>query len=270
MYDIVTVIQEDDYSLPPLNLPAWDLSDIAATNIGEVTQESQNAIPTASGTLLGKFVYKAVLDASLEYDEDSKGYGSATAALGKALGVALGRGIGKDLVNGDGSSAPEGIVVGATDSGVTTAALGAVSYADVTSVFYSVNSAYRNSSKCAWLVNDKVHKMLANCVDDDHRPLFPLEDGIMQVLGKPVYICPSLPAYNASLGTQHAGSFCVFGDLSHYVVHKSSILMRRFTNGVGLIEYGKCRYHGLMQVDAALLDPTAGANAPVVSARLHA
>jgi len=267
---VVTVIQEPDYQLRPLSLPGWDLSEVAAVKVGENVQEGAANIPTLSTKLLNKFGYRIAFDASLEWDEDEEAYGDPLAAMGRATGIALARGTGQDLVNGDGSSAPQGIVTGAADSGVTTANTGKVVLGDFTNVFFSVNKIYRESAKCGWLVNDAVAKQIANAVDDQHRPLFPVVDGVTRILGKPVYTCPSLPQYNASLGTQAAGSFCVFGDLSHYYVHASSILMRRLLQVPGLIEYGKCRYHALQLVDAVLHDPTDGALAPIVSARLKA
>ena len=219
--------------------------------------------------MLNRYTYRVSLAASIEFEDDSKAYGSAENAMGRAFGIAFARGIGVDLVNGDGATAPQGVVTGAADSGVTTANAGKVVLGDFVNVFYSVNKAYRESPKTAWLVNDAVAKMISNCVDDNHRPLFPVVDGVTQILGKPVYVTPSLPAYNASLGTQAAGSFCVFGDLSHYVVHASTMYMRRRINTPGYIEYGKALYTGLMMADAIVHDPTDGALPPIVTARLH-
>ena len=83
-----------------------------------------------------------------------------------------------------------------------------------------------------------------------------------------MYVCPSLPDYNSSLGTQAPGTFCVFGALDYFYVHASAVLQRRFTQSPGLIEYGKVRFHSLILVDAVVNDPTDGASAPIVSARL--
>ena len=268
---IVTLVQEPDYSLRPMSIPGWDLSSAAAVQVGEISQESPSNIPTLSTELLNKFGYRVAFDMSTEFEEDaSTAYGDPVAALMRANGIAIARGVGADLVNGDGATAPQGIVTGAHDSGVTTASLGSVSHDDLSAVFYSVNPIYRNAPKCAWLVNDAVHKQLANAKDGNQRPLFQSKEGVLQVFDKPVHICPSLPAYNASLGTQKPGSFAVFGDLSAYVVHSSSVLTRRLTQVPGLVEYSKVRVHSLIMVDAIVNDPTAGALPAIVSARLHA
>jgi HK97 family phage major capsid protein len=266
---ICNVVQESDFTLRPLQLPGWDLSTIAAVNIAEAAQHGPSAVPGITQELLNKYTYRLSLGASLEWEEDQRVYDSAMAAMGHAFGVGFARGIGADLVNGDGATAPQGVVTGAADSGVTAANLGKLVLGDFVNVFYSVNKAYRTSDKAAWLVSDAVAKMISNCVDDNHRPLFPVVDGVTQILGKPVYVAPSLPAYNASLGTQAAGSFCVFGDLSHFTVHVSTMYLRRRLQLPGYIENGKALFTGLMMADAALQDPTDGALPPIVSARLH-
>ena len=71
------------------------------------------------------------------------------------------------------------------------------------------------------------------------------------------------------LGTQAPGSFCVFGDLSHYTVHTSTMFMRRRTQTEGFVENDKALFTGLMMADAILLDPTDGAMPPVVAAAVH-
>src|ERR1043166_2251739 len=85
--NIVTVFSEPDFTLRPLSIPGWDLSQIAATKVGETSQESAGSVPAVSGKLLGKFTYRLALDCSLEFDEDAKAYGSAESALARATGV---------------------------------------------------------------------------------------------------------------------------------------------------------------------------------------
>jgi HK97 family phage major capsid protein len=266
---ICNVVQESDFTLCPLQLPGWDLSTIAAVKVTEAAQQGTSVAPGLTQQLLNKYTYRLSLGASLEWEEDQRAIDSAMAAMGRAFGIGFARGIGADLVNGDGATAPQGIVPGAADSGVTTTNQGKLALGDFTNVFYAVNKAYRESNKAAWLVNDVVAKMISNCVDDQHRPLFPVVDGVTQILGKPVYVTPSLPAYNASLGTQAAGSFCVFGDLSHYTVHVSTMYLRRRLQLPGYVENAKALFTGLLMADAAVQDPTDGALPPIVTARLH-
>jgi hypothetical protein len=53
------------------------------------------------------------------------------------------------------------------------------------------------------------------------------------------------------------------------IVHVNTMWLRRNLQAQGYIEYGKALYAGLMSVDSALFDPTAGAMPPVVAAALH-
>lgn len=265
--DVCTVIQEENYSLRPLQIPEFDLSGVVATKVGETNQESPASVPAIAQPLLNKFTYRSAFDYSYEFDEDAEGYSNgALDILSRANGTALGRGINADLINGDGTTGPQGIIH-ATDSGVVTAAANTVAHDDLSNVFYSIDRIYRNSPRCAWLVTDAIEKQIRNMKDLNDRPLFPTADGILSVFGKPVYTAPDLPLYNASLGTQLAGSLAVFGDLSKYVVHVSAVLQRRLTQLPGLIEYGKCRLHSLQMVDAVVCNPSPSLPA-IVTARL--
>ena len=88
------------------------------------------------------------------------------------------------------------------------------------------------------------------------------------IMGKPVLVSPSLPAYNPSLGTQANGSFCVFGDLSHMFVRVSKMILHRSWQAQGYVERGTALYSGYMRADAKVFDPTAGGTPPIVCASL--
>ena len=265
--DVCTVIQEPGLALRPLTIPGWDLSTIAAVEVNEGAQHSPDTVPEVSGKLLNKFTYRLSLGASLEWEQDV--FDSAMARMGFAYGVGFARGIGKDLVGGDGSSAPAGILNGLS-SAYTNQNTGKVVLDDITGVYFSVNRIYRASKKCGWLMNDAAYKLVRNAVDGAQRPLIHVVDDKEELMGKPIYISPSLPTYNASLSPQYPGSFCVFGDLSYFNVHASTLFLRRRLQAQGYVEYGKALYTGLLSVDSVLFDPTAGAMPPVVAAALKA
>jgi HK97 family phage major capsid protein len=267
--DVVTVVQETAYSHRPLQIPSWDLSGIAAVKLGETTGQTPSSIPSLQQPLLNTFRYNVSFNMSVEFEEDAaSGYGpDPIDALSRANGVALARGINTDLISGDGVTGPQGIL-NATDSGVVTAGSNVVAHDDLSNVFYSVDRVYRNSPKCAWLVTDAVEKQIRNMKDTAGRPLFPTSDGVLNVFGKPLYSTPDLPLYNASLGTQAAGSFCVFGDLSKYVVHASAVFQRRFTQTPGLVEAGLIRLHSQQLIDAVVVNPSPSASPAIVTARL--
>ncbi len=260
---VANVIFSPDFRLQPLQLPGWDLSTIAAVQVAEAVQHNSDTTPGTEQKLLNKFTYRLSLGASLEWEQDQAAFDSAMATFGRAFGIGFARGIGADLVNGDGSSAPQGVLTGAANSGVTTAGAGVLALSDFTDIFFSVNKIYRDSERCAWLMNDATAKKVRNAKDSSNRPLFPLTDDKLVILGKPVYVCPSLPSAAGSKGI-------VFGDLSHFNVHATTLFLRRKTQLPGYVEYGKALYVGLMSVDAVLFDPTSGSLPPVVYATLHA
>jgi len=266
--EVSTVITSPTLALNPFQIPGWDLSTIAATRVDEGVQHSSDGVMPITQKLLNSWSYRLSLAASLEWEDDQQVFATALAAMSRAFGVGFARGIGADLVNGSGSSDPSGILNGLSTK-YTTANSGKVVLDDITAVYFSVDRIYRASSKCAWLVNDAAYQQIRNATDNNGRPLLSVENDKEILMGKPVYFCPSLPDYNASLGTQHPGSFCVFGDLSHFIVRLSNMYLRRSIQASGYIEYGLALYPAIMRADSVLFDPTSGTNPPVVAAALH-
>jgi HK97 family phage major capsid protein len=260
--NVVTLIQEATFTLPPLQIPGWDLSTITAVKVAEAAQHAADVVPAINNELLNKFTYRSTLAGSFEFEQDSKAYGTAQAALARAFGVAFGRGVSTDLVIGDGTTGPQGILTGAANSGVTTTAAGSLVPADFTNVYFSVNKIYREAPKAGWLMADATYKMVLNAKDAQGQPIFPLVNDELRILGKPVYVCPSMPSAAGSKGI-------VFGDLGAYYVHSSSLYIRRRLQYPGLVEFGKVAYTGLQIVDAIVDDPTNGALPPIVYATLH-
>lgn len=266
--EIATVVTRT--SNRPYVVPSWDLTTIKAVKKAEAQQQSPGNIPSAKADQLAggdHWTYFGQLAASFELEDDD--FQPVIDQLSLGLGVSLARGIGYDLAVGDGSTGPQGIV-NAPDCGFTQAAQGVVTDVDLDNVFYAVDPFYRNSPKCAWLVTDAVHKQIRKAKDTTNRPLINVVNGAEFLLGKPLYISPSLPAYNASLGSQLAGSFCVFGDLSRYVITLSTPRLSRNLNaGTKGAEFGEALYVASANADAKIIDPTTGTKPPIVSAKLH-
>jgi HK97 family phage major capsid protein len=255
---VVDVIQEPGFNLPALQVPGWDLSGIEATLTTEASQNTDQTIPQMDSKMLNRFMFRTALAASLEWETDSRGYGSAAFAMARALGISLARGVGKKLVLGTGTTQPFGISVQAQDSGFTTANASKFVLSDFLDLFFSVNKIYRDAPKAGWLCADSTLKQIHAAVDGAQRPLVELVNGNPQILGKPIYMCPNMPAGAGSKGL-------IFGDLGAFKVHRSQTLIRRFTNAPGYIENGRVRFHALQMVDSVLHDPSDGANSGAVS-----
>ena len=251
--EIVSVEQEDGFRLPALTVPGWDLAGVAAAIVAETSHHNTDTIPQISNNILGRFTYRAALTATIEFEGDTKVYGSTEAAMARAFAIAFARGVGADLVNGNGTAAPFGILTQAVDSGHVTSDPSKFVLTDFTNLFFSVNKAYRESPKAAWLVSDASMKLIRQATDTAGRPLVPVGVDVPEILGKPVFVAPSMP----SGASQRV---LLFGDLSKYLVHRSAMFLRRSIQAEGLVEYGKARFDALMIVDAVLNDPTEGAN----------
>ncbi len=265
--DIVTLIESGDGSLKPLPIPGWDLSTFAAQLVAEGAFQVPQTPPTVAGIILNGYKFMAGIPVSMELEEDA--FDAMTSLMNTAFTIGMARGIGKYLVTGTGSGQPQGVLTGAGASVYTTNANGVLSLNDFEAVYFAVNRIHRASPKCAWLMTDTVYQMARKAVDAGGHPLLKLHHDDETIMGKPVYVTPSLPEYNASLGAQAAGSFCVFGDLSHFFVRVSKMSLKRQTQGVGYIERGVARYNGTMRADATIFDPTSGGSSPIVCATLH-
>jgi HK97 family phage major capsid protein len=253
----VTLIRDENNR--PLSVPGFDLSSISCSIIAQNAQQTAGNTPTVTRNTLGGYTYKTTpIAATLEIEQDS--FDSIYSILNQAFAVGIARGVGADLVNGNGSTAPEGLLTAAANSNVTTGAAGVISAADISAIYFSLNRAYRNSTKCAWVVSDTTYELLRNAKDSSNRPLLNMSEDGEKLMGKRVLIAPDVPSGAGSKGI-------VFGDLSQYAVRVNSISVRRSFELPGYAETGTALYTAMLRVDANLIAP--GSVQPVVYATLH-
>jgi HK97 family phage major capsid protein len=154
----------------PMTVPALDLSLVTAQVIGQGQDLAPTVNPVAGSMSLGQFTYRSnPIAASLELEMDS--FESISEIMTQAFTVGMARGIGADMINGDGSTAPLGLLNAAGDSGVTTQTTGVISADDIKAIYFSLNRAYRVSPKCAWIMNETLYKNILGLVDSTGRPL---------------------------------------------------------------------------------------------------
>jgi HK97 family phage major capsid protein len=170
--------------------------------------------------------------------------------LSQAFSVGLARGIGADLVNGNGSTAPQGILTAAADSGVTSAGA-AFTKGELQDIYFSVNRAYRVSSKAAWLMHDDTYNAILALKDSTtNRPLVSITEDGEKLFGKRILISPDMPT--------DAGSKAVlFGDLSQYqlrIIRDGATVTRSFQTP-GMAEKGLAQYFASLRIDAKLNAP---------------
>lgn len=255
---IVTLIKSKNFSLRPYPIPGWDMTTIAATKVNEGAQQTAGAPPVTSQVQLNSWTYRLSLDASIEFEEDN--FQPFMEQFQAAAAIGFARGIGVDLVNGNGTTAPQGLTKGAANSNVTLTG-GKLTIDSFLQVYFAVNRVHRAATKCGWVMSDECYQLVRSARDNSGRPLLNVKKDKEVLLGKPVYVSPSLqPA--PSTGT----SDIIFGDLSHYFVRVSGMSLVRATQLPGGVEYGKAFYTARMRADAKVLDPSNGLVPPIVYA----
>lgn len=153
---------------------------------------------------------------------------SAIALFSTFSSKRLGRGIGRDLtVNGNGSGKPLSLLNSLVTSGNCQAAVctgssestggsqtgaNSIGVTDISNLYFAVDNSYRQSPKCAWLMNDSTRSFLSRIINKQGNPVWgDLTNGRNLLMGKNVYTSPSM----ASIG---AGNIpIVFGALDYWI-----------------------------------------------------
>lgn len=139
-----------------------------------------------------------------------------TQYLAEIAGERIGRVLNTYFTTGTGSSQPQGVVVGASASGVTAAAT-ALTFDNLIDLVHSVNIAYRQNS--ALMFNDATAKVLRKIKDGQGNYLWQMGDVRTgqpdTILGKPYYINNDM----ADIGASAKSVLC--GDFSKFLVRKT-------------------------------------------------
>jgi HK97 family phage major capsid protein len=225
--------------------------------------------PTESQVILNAFKYGVMTQVARELIDDSGvdllGY------LAMAAGRAVGNALGSDLILGNASSKPSGLifnisgtpgVTGFAASAISAAGLsaqnitvGGPSYGNLVDLEYSVIAPYRQSRSCYWMLRDKSVAALRKLTDTQGRPVWEPSTVLGSpdlLLGKPVVADPYMPAMASG-----AGVFpLAFGDFSQFFVRLvGGVRFERsddFAFGTDLVSF-RCLIRG----DGTLVDTNA-------------
>ena len=180
------------------------------------------ADPTFSQVTLQSYKYGVMIQVARELLDDTAvdilGY------LAMECGRAVGNAVGTDLVTGNGSSKPSGLIFSTSASpGVTgalssaTSAFGGVvgspSYQNLVDMEYSVIAPYRQSRSCYWMAADKTIAQFRKITDSQGRPIW--EPSVVLgspdlLLGKPIVADFNMPAIGANAFSIAFGDFAPF------------------------------------------------------------
>lgn len=260
--DSVTLIKSTNGRV--LTIPTLgDVSNVAEV-IGEAVQDSSTDISNVGQALVAAYSYRTPrFTASIEAFQDVESAGGLAQMFENFAADRLARGVSADLVNGNGSSktlglVPSVIALASTATPIITAigaadntggsALG-IGSEDLANLYFSVDAAYRASSKAAWLMADDTLRQLSGVVTKMGLPLINVVNGVPTLHGKPVKVSPSMQIISN-------GNYPVlFGDLSYWVtrlVVSDDSYIKLIFDAPGLAEQGKFAMRAYLRADGAL------------------
>jgi HK97 family phage major capsid protein len=173
------------------------------------------------------------------------------ALLADLLGERLGRLANAQLTTGTGTSAPNGIVT-ASSLGKTAASSTAIASDEIIDLVHSVDPAYRQAPKVAFMFNDLTLAAIRKLKDGQGNYLWQMGD---VTKGQPGTLLSYRYNINQAMASIATGNkVIVFGDLGKYWVRKVGspvigILRERFWPDLGIA--------GLIRFDGELLDTAA-------------
>jgi HK97 family phage major capsid protein len=246
----------------PLTAPGIALDQMTASIIAQNTDNPPSSNPVFSSSVFGAYTYKtSPVAVSFELQQDA--FEDVSKIISDAYGVGFAQGIGADLISGNGTTAPQGILTAATDSTIVTASNTAITADEIESIYFKLPRIHRMNPKTAWVVSDGVYQLLRKAKDTAGRPLLNVANDTETLMGKKVLVSPSM--------SSGASAKFVLSNLSQYVVRVCTDSVRvQVANQVpGYAEQGTSLLYSFMRVDAKLIAPAASVS-PAVFATLHA
>jgi HK97 family phage major capsid protein len=253
----------------PASIPNMDDTTSSATLVTQATTSTETE-PAALGQLsfpTAPTWRSGIVKVSIELDQDSAI--PLDTLLARSFAVRFARGIGSNNVSVLLAAAELGATAtgsASNDGGAGTGA-NSVGSDDLFALMASVDPAYIASPKCAWAMSYATLIAIDKLKDKQGRPLKLVrrneQTGEIELLFKPVRICPSMP----SIGT---GNKCVaFGDFSRFIVRGVQGGLRVLRLEERYAEFGQIAFEAFLRSDAGLqrtldvVSPTTYADSPV-------
>ena len=277
--DVATVIRTSHGRV--INVTTAGDTENAASVVGEAGSQTSVDIDATGHAPLAVYSYNTrryVL--SLEAIDDLEASFTAAQLFGRFSADALARGIGRDLVTGDGTNKPLGLVPALIALGVTPvtcsgaagntggAETGAnsIGTADFALAYQALDAAYLGSDKCRWLMNLNTLGKLMQIVDKYGRPIINFVTGAPTILGIPIAICPSMDNIGASAHP------VVLGDCSFWATRLTVddlTGLKIYKDAPGLVEQGNFGLRSFVRAGGALLYTDTSSPCPFVLMQNH-
>jgi HK97 family phage major capsid protein len=236
----------------PITVPVLGDIEEVATIVGEAGSQSVVNYSTTGQGVCGVYTYNGKrIEVSIEAFDDAAEALSIIDITKQVFASRLSRGIGADLLTGDGTDKPLGLLAALSNLGLNPiTATGSANVTggaengsnslgpqDFANALAALDSAYLESDKVAWLLNKKTLGYLNSLVTKQGSMLELVKyvDGQPFIYGIPCKISPSMPDISAS------ATPVVLGDLRYWmtrlVMDDNSGLMV-YREGVNLVEKG--------------------------------
>jgi len=232
-------------------IPIPTINDTGTTGalLAENTAETEDALTFGQVTLDAyKFASGLVL-ASYEFMTDTSL--DAPGEIAELLGVRLGRVIAPHLINGSGTSEPEGL--DKSSNFVTAAGASAITRADILSVIHDVDPWERNSDAFRLVFNDTTFKAIRALAvgSSDNRPLWSpsMAAGAPDTVeGVPYIVDQACANIGAGLHSVYAANLNRL-----WVRQAGPIRLKRMDERYG--EKDQIAFMALIRLDSVLVDP---------------
>jgi HK97 family phage major capsid protein len=247
MLSVADIISTD--SGAPLPWPTVNDTGSSGELLGEGSAASGDATTPFGEKSFGAYIFSSkVVPVSIALLQDSAFDEGIIVDL---LAERIGRALNTYLTTGTGSSQPAGVVTGSTSGKVGTAGQTlSVIYDDLVDLKHSVDVAYRNSPKAAWMMNDLTVAALTKIKDTTGRPIWApsiVPDKPDTILGKPVHINNDMAVMAANAKS------ILFGDMSKFKVRRvrDVQIMRLAERYAEKLQVG---FLGFVRADSAVLN----------------
>jgi HK97 family phage major capsid protein len=249
--------------------PVWDDVSNQSVQVGEAAVSNEVDVANFGSTQLNAYAFRSkIVGVSLELLQDSNF--PIGAVLERVFAMRHARGVGAALITGSGVNAPTGLTTAVLASGASPviaagsstntggAETGATSIGsqDINTLFHKLDAVYRPGA--VFYMNDATLSYLDGLLDKQGRPIVKFCDGLNgqygvtpYIHGKPVAICPSIPAMAS------AKNSIFFGNPMYFVQRRvpSSMYVRRFWQNPSLVQFGLVGFESWMRVDSGLVAP---------------